>query len=43
MVFIPSGYAHGFQTLLPDCEILYLHTDYHEPELEVAFIIIVKT
>lgn len=37
MVFIPSGYAHGFQTLLPDCEILYLHTDYHEPELECGF------
>ena len=37
MVFIPSGFAHGFQTLLPDCEILYLHTDFHESELERGF------
>ena len=37
MVFIPSGFAHGFQTLLPDCEILYLHTDFHESELECGF------
>jgi dTDP-4-dehydrorhamnose 3,5-epimerase len=23
---IPEGYAHGFQTLCDDCEMLYLHT-----------------
>ena len=37
MVFIPSGFAHGFQTLAPDCEILYLHTDYHNQELECGY------
>ena len=37
MIFVPTGFAHGFQTLLPDCEILYLHTDYHNPELERGY------
>lgn len=25
-LFIPKGFAHGFQTLTADCELLYLHT-----------------
>ncbi len=31
---IPRGFAHGFQTLTPDCELLYCHSaDYnHEAE-----------
>lgn len=32
--FIPRGFAHGFQTLAPDCELLYLHTHRYEPEAE---------
>lgn len=32
-VFIPSGVAHGFQTLVDDCEVLYQMTDAHAPEL----------
>jgi dTDP-4-dehydrorhamnose 3,5-epimerase len=28
---VPDGFAHGFQTLTKDCELLYLHTSaYHE-------------
>jgi dTDP-4-dehydrorhamnose 3,5-epimerase len=30
MVVIPTGCAHGFQTLTEECELLYFHTaDYH--------------
>jgi dTDP-4-dehydrorhamnose 3,5-epimerase len=32
-VFIPAGVAHGFQTLVDDCEILYQMTDFHAPDL----------
>ncbi|OGT36778.1 MAG: dTDP-4-dehydrorhamnose 3,5-epimerase [Gammaproteobacteria bacterium RIFCSPHIGHO2_12_FULL_38_14] len=29
---IPDGFAHGFQTLTDDCELLYFHTSpYHKP------------
>lgn len=32
-IYIPPGVAHGFQTLAPDCDVLYLMTDYFRPEL----------
>jgi dTDP-4-dehydrorhamnose 3,5-epimerase len=32
-VFIPSGVAHGFQTLADDCEVLYQMTDVHAATL----------
>lgn len=35
-LFIPKGFAHGFQTLTPDCELLYLHTHRYEPSAEGA-------
>jgi dTDP-4-dehydrorhamnose 3,5-epimerase len=31
---IPEGFAHGFQTLTADCELLYLHTAAYEPDAE---------
>jgi dTDP-4-dehydrorhamnose 3,5-epimerase len=32
-VYIPPGIAHGFQTLLPDTEVLYQMTDRFVPDL----------
>jgi dTDP-4-dehydrorhamnose 3,5-epimerase len=31
---IPEGFAHGFQTLTDDCEMLYLHTAAYEAAAE---------
>lgn len=31
---IPEGFAHGFQTLTKDCEMLYLHTVAYRAEAE---------
>ena len=33
---IPEGFAHGFQTLSPDCEMLYFHTADYKTEAEGA-------
>lgn len=33
-LFIPEGCAHGFQVLIPDSEVLYLHTAYYTPSAE---------
>ena len=33
---IPEGFAHGFQTLTPDCEMLYIHTADYNKDLEGA-------
>ena len=35
-LLIPEGYAHGFQTLTEDCELIYLHTAAYHPESEGA-------
>jgi dTDP-4-dehydrorhamnose 3,5-epimerase len=33
-LLIPEGYAHGFQTLAEDCELLYFHTSAYQPGAE---------
>lgn len=37
MMIIPEGCAHGFQTLAPDSELLYLHTASYNPASEGGF------
>ncbi|MFH1707283.1 MAG: dTDP-4-dehydrorhamnose 3,5-epimerase [Planctomycetota bacterium] len=33
-LLIPEGFAHGFQTLTEDCELIYLHTASYAPDAE---------
>lgn len=35
-LLVPQGFAHGFQTLQDDCELLYLHTAAYHPAAEGA-------
>jgi dTDP-4-dehydrorhamnose 3,5-epimerase len=35
-LLISEGFAHGFQTLSEDCELIYLHTVPYRPESEAA-------
>ncbi len=35
-LLIPEGYAHGYQTLTDNCELIYLHTSPYHPEVEGA-------
>ncbi len=36
MMVIPEGFAHGFQALEPDSELLYLHTASYHPLSEAG-------
>ena len=33
-LYIPEGFAHGFQTLTRDCQLLYLHSELYIPSAE---------
>ena len=33
---IPKGFAHGFQSLTDDVELLYLHSEQFHPEAEAG-------
>ena len=35
-MYIPEGFAHGFQTLEDECELLYFHTSFYDPQNERA-------
>lgn len=34
MFLIPKGFAHGFQTLTDNCEILYFMSEFYSPQYE---------
>jgi dTDP-4-dehydrorhamnose 3,5-epimerase len=34
MLLIPEGFAHGFQVMEPESELLYLHTEFFAPKAE---------
>jgi dTDP-4-dehydrorhamnose 3,5-epimerase len=36
MLYIPVGFAHGFQTLTDDTELIYHHTEFYTPSAEAG-------
>lgn len=34
MIYIPEGFAHGFQTLTDDCQLIYNHSEFYKPGVE---------
>ena len=35
-LYIPDGFAHGFQALTDNCELIYLHTGFYTADMEGA-------
>ena len=38
MIYIPSGFAHGFQTLSDDAELIYHHSAFYTPQAEAGLL-----
>ena len=36
MLYIPEGFAHGFQCLEDDCELIYHHSEFYKPGAEAG-------
>jgi dTDP-4-dehydrorhamnose 3,5-epimerase len=36
MIYIPEGFAHGFQCLTDNCELIYHHTEFYIPNAEAG-------
>ncbi|MEI2738070.1 MAG: dTDP-4-dehydrorhamnose 3,5-epimerase [Chitinophagaceae bacterium] len=36
MLYIPEGFAHGFQCLSDNCELLYHHSEFYQPAAEAG-------
>jgi dTDP-4-dehydrorhamnose 3,5-epimerase len=37
LIYIPEGFAHGFQTLEDDTELIYFHSEYYTPNADSGF------
>jgi dTDP-4-dehydrorhamnose 3,5-epimerase len=37
LLYIPEGFAHGFQTLTDNAELIYQHSAFHSPEYAQGF------
>jgi dTDP-4-dehydrorhamnose 3,5-epimerase len=35
-LYVPEGFAHGFQTLTDDCQLIYLHSNFYNSSFEGA-------
>lgn len=35
-LIIPEGFAHGFQSLSDNCQLIYLHSNFYNPALEAV-------
>ncbi len=38
MIYVPEGFAHGFQTLTDDAELLYNHSDFYNAAFEAGIL-----
>lgn len=36
MLYIPEGFAHGFQCMEDDCELIYHHSEFYKPGAEAG-------
>ncbi len=36
MIYLPRGFAHGFQTLTDQAELVYLHTEFFTPQADAG-------
>ncbi|MEO8583925.1 MAG: dTDP-4-dehydrorhamnose 3,5-epimerase [Flavitalea sp.] len=36
MLYIPEGFAHGFQCLTDNCELMYHHSEFYQPGSEAG-------
>ncbi len=43
MMYVPEGFAHGFQTLADNVELLYLHSEFYSKEHEGGLLYADKT